>query len=494
MTVSQSVPRRKVSREGLVLIKSFEGFTPRAMRRIDGLWVIGYGHTKSAREGLSVSEADAELLLQYDLLPVVAALHDAVKVDLNQHQFDALASFALSVGVEAFAASDVLSALNAEGPEAAARVLGARIDVDPGLSRPGRRRAVERALFEADPDGPVALAQLLAAPVEVEPAALQPASTSQPEVAQPPATEPDAAVPVGLRVRYAAISQLLGESEPDDGARAAPASGAGEAPSTPEPEQAAVEVQQPAPTGPAEDATDQDQTTEAGAEAEAPSPEPAAELTDGPPAAAPDEAARAAAMAEMLRRQFSPFPGAMYGALPLAPVKAEAAETPVEPAVPPKAEPAPPPPIHTPRFNAPEVLVLTPAEVEPAPPPARPAWTAEEREAAEARQDVAVDLFTEEELAADVSLGPVLRHEDLEEPPRSLEFGQIGAYAGMGAVGLVSLGAAVPALQALLDQGAGPSGEMLLIFAALTLIGGGCSGIAAYNLVRLWRRHQHRDA
>ncbi|MFN5615763.1 MAG: glycoside hydrolase family protein, partial [Brevundimonas sp.] len=78
-------PRRKVSREGLVLIKSLEGFQPRAWCRPDGRWALGYGHTRSAREGLTVSEADAELLLQYDLLPIIAVLNDRVSRPLNQH-------------------------------------------------------------------------------------------------------------------------------------------------------------------------------------------------------------------------------------------------------------------------------------------------------------------------------------------------------------------------------------------------------------------------
>src|SRR5690606_32649520 len=92
-TVSEPVMKRlKVSREGIVLIKSFEGFRPRAIRRDDGRWVIGYGHTLSAREGASVSEADAELLLQYDLLPVAQAVNATVGETVNQHQFDALAS------------------------------------------------------------------------------------------------------------------------------------------------------------------------------------------------------------------------------------------------------------------------------------------------------------------------------------------------------------------------------------------------------------------
>ena len=89
--------RLKISREGIVLIKSFEGFRPRALQREDGGWIIGYGHTLSAREGASVSEADAELLLHYDLIPVARAVSEGVATPVNQHQFDALASFAFSL-------------------------------------------------------------------------------------------------------------------------------------------------------------------------------------------------------------------------------------------------------------------------------------------------------------------------------------------------------------------------------------------------------------
>ena len=55
-----TTPRLKVSREGVVLIKSFEGFRPRAVRDEDGGWVIGYGHRTSARDGLTVSPSRAE--------------------------------------------------------------------------------------------------------------------------------------------------------------------------------------------------------------------------------------------------------------------------------------------------------------------------------------------------------------------------------------------------------------------------------------------------
>ena len=154
----------KVSREGVLLIKSFEGFRPRAMQRSDGRWVIGYGHTQSAREGASVSEAEAELLMQYDLIPVVKAVTDHVRVPLNQHQFDALASFAFSIGADRFAASDVVEQLNAGSARQASASMSAWAD-EAAAETPTRRRSAEHALFNAAPGAPVTLADLLAAPL-----------------------------------------------------------------------------------------------------------------------------------------------------------------------------------------------------------------------------------------------------------------------------------------------------------------------------------------
>jgi GH24 family phage-related lysozyme (muramidase) len=153
-----------VSREGVLLIKSFEGFRPRAMQRSDGRWVIGYGHTHSAREGATVSEADAELLMQYDLIPVVKAVAANVTAPLNQHQFDALASFAFSIGTDRFAASDVVEQLNAGSARQAAASLSTWAD-EAAAEKPTRRRSAEHALFNAALGAPVTLATLLAAPL-----------------------------------------------------------------------------------------------------------------------------------------------------------------------------------------------------------------------------------------------------------------------------------------------------------------------------------------
>lgn len=165
-----SKPTMKVSRAGIELIKSFAGLRSRAVLADDGRWVVGYGHRASAREGAEVSEQDAELLLQYDLLPVVAAVNGGVKGPLNQHQFDALASFAVSIGVEPFLSSDVLRRFNdGQMREAADALIGWAEPAAPDAAP--RRRSAERALLQADPNRPVSVAELMRAPV-MTPAAL----------------------------------------------------------------------------------------------------------------------------------------------------------------------------------------------------------------------------------------------------------------------------------------------------------------------------------
>jgi GH24 family phage-related lysozyme (muramidase) len=203
----------KISREGVILIKSFEGFRPRAIQRDDGRWMIGYGHTASAREGLTVSEVDAELLLQYDLLPVVKAI-DEVQAPLNQHQYDALASFVFSIGVDRFRSSEVLRRLNAGETQAAAEALAAWID-DGGPLSPPRRRATERALFVANPDAPVSLADLLSAPLPPATATIletteAAGSTGFDAVDVAPFPAHDASEPMTWE---SAISALLNESD-----------------------------------------------------------------------------------------------------------------------------------------------------------------------------------------------------------------------------------------------------------------------------------------
>ena len=152
-------PRYKVSQAGVGLIESFEGFRAKAARLADGGWTIGYGHTRSAREGAEVSPNDASILLKYvDLPPVEEAIHALVFTPLAQNQYDALVAFVFNVGVDAFSASDVLKRLNEGRLTEAACALDlwrkAEISGDPVvLDALIRRRAAEKTLFLTPDEG-----------------------------------------------------------------------------------------------------------------------------------------------------------------------------------------------------------------------------------------------------------------------------------------------------------------------------------------------------
>lgn len=430
--MSDATSRRlKVSREGIVLIKSFEGFRPRAVRDGDGRWVIGYGHTASAREGSSVSEADAELLLQYDLLPVVKALNEQVSTPLNQHQFDALASFAISVGVERFLASDVLQRLNAGHVGEAADALIGWPESTPDARL--RRRAAERALFVADPAAPMHLADLLAAPLP-PPAA---------ETAQAAAAE------ASSDARAAAVAALLGE---------APVA-------TPPPPEAAPE---PAPA-PLRVSTS---VTTIHLQRYAPYAAPMIGPLPGIPATPAAEPHSAAPESEPEPEPARP-PEPETTTEP-APAPAEPFPTPERPPLEPVAPLTPPAPGASPFPPLDEPLVLTPATEADFTDPLRPAWDAAQRgETSAAAEGEA--LFEEEPTE------PVLRHEVEPTTPRRFDWSVKGAYAVMGLTGLAACAFSAAAFRlAIADRS--PLNDYMVIGWVLALIGVVCVSVAAWKL------------
>jgi lysozyme len=148
----------RVSRAGIELVKRFEGLRRQAARLESGGWTIGYGHTRSAREGAEVTAEEAEALLIYDLRRVAEAVVASVYTPLNQNQFDALVAFAFNIGPENFAHSAVLKRLN-EGnylQAASAIELWRKAEFDGEdlvIDALVRRRAAEKALFLTPPDG-----------------------------------------------------------------------------------------------------------------------------------------------------------------------------------------------------------------------------------------------------------------------------------------------------------------------------------------------------
>ncbi|WP_455481781.1 lysozyme [Bartonella sp. B35(2025)] len=114
---------RKISKEGLTLIKQWEGLRLQAYQDANGVWTIGYGHTAQAGEplvqrGIQITESQAEILLQKDLLQFEQTVEQMVEQPLTDEQFAALVSFCYNVGTAAFCNSTLLKKLNRGNYEA----------------------------------------------------------------------------------------------------------------------------------------------------------------------------------------------------------------------------------------------------------------------------------------------------------------------------------------------------------------------------------------
>ncbi len=104
---------RKTGRNGIEVIKRFEGFRETVYLCPGGKPTIGYGHVVRPDENLTnVTMEAAEELLREDLLVAEQAVNTKVTVYLCQHMFDALVSFVYNVGAGAFSRSTLLWLLN----------------------------------------------------------------------------------------------------------------------------------------------------------------------------------------------------------------------------------------------------------------------------------------------------------------------------------------------------------------------------------------------
>ena len=161
----------RISRAGIELIKSFEGFSSRTVRVDDEYWVIGFWHLRKSKDPYRITRTEAEQVLrEYDLPPFEALVLDHTYTPLHQGAFDALVSFAFNIGEEAFLKSDVLALLNAGETIAAAEAMGAWRKAKVGgrtmvLDALVRRRAAEKAMFLGHPSGPAPAPSAMVRPV-----------------------------------------------------------------------------------------------------------------------------------------------------------------------------------------------------------------------------------------------------------------------------------------------------------------------------------------
>tara|TARA_R100000234_G_C4966553_1_gene164174 strand:- start:145 stop:582 length:438 start_codon:yes stop_codon:yes gene_type:complete len=103
-----------ISKEGLSLIKKFEGCELEAYLCPAGVWTIGYGHTKDVKEGDKINKDEADYLLQEEMIEYESYINDFVEVPLEQNQFDALCSWVYNLGPTNLKNSTMLRVLNEE--------------------------------------------------------------------------------------------------------------------------------------------------------------------------------------------------------------------------------------------------------------------------------------------------------------------------------------------------------------------------------------------
>lgn len=143
----------KVDSAGIDLIGEFEGLRLNAYDDGVGVWTIGWGTTvypnsQKVKKGDRITLEQAKQYKAHDLAKFEKAVSDAVKVPLNQNQFNALVSLAYNIGVSAFTNSTLVKRLNDGNYKAAADQFLAWVNAG-GKRMQGlvNRRNKERELF-----------------------------------------------------------------------------------------------------------------------------------------------------------------------------------------------------------------------------------------------------------------------------------------------------------------------------------------------------------
>jgi len=140
----------KCSQEGLALIKKFEGCRLKAYRCSANVLTIGYGHTGGVKEDDTISQPEADELLENDIAKFEKYVSDNVVPELKQYQFDALVAWTFNLGVGNLRSSTMLKKLNEYGDYDSVPSEMKRWNKAGGKTLDGliRRRKAEGLLFE----------------------------------------------------------------------------------------------------------------------------------------------------------------------------------------------------------------------------------------------------------------------------------------------------------------------------------------------------------
>ena len=139
----------KISQEGLSLIKRFEGCRLKSYKCSANVLTIGYGHTSGVKETDTITQDEADKLLQEDVEQFEKYVDDNVTVELGQSQFDSLVAWTFNLGVGNLRESTMLKKLNNEDYKSVPSEMK-RWNKAGGKTLDGliRRREAESLLFE----------------------------------------------------------------------------------------------------------------------------------------------------------------------------------------------------------------------------------------------------------------------------------------------------------------------------------------------------------
>ncbi len=145
----------KISKNGIELIKNFEGYRSKPYLDPVGVPTIGYGNTyyldgrKVRLNDPPINESVADQLLLDIVKTYESVVLSSVKSNINQNQFDALVSFCYNLGSANFRKSTLLKKVNINPNDKTIRDEFLRWNKSGGRVLNGltRRRDAESSLF-----------------------------------------------------------------------------------------------------------------------------------------------------------------------------------------------------------------------------------------------------------------------------------------------------------------------------------------------------------
>ena len=90
---------KHISQTGTKLIRHYESLKLHSYRDCaQGIWTVGWGHTKNVKPGMVITNEQADQLFKQDLSGFEDYIYKISKRNLKYNEFDALTSFSFNAG------------------------------------------------------------------------------------------------------------------------------------------------------------------------------------------------------------------------------------------------------------------------------------------------------------------------------------------------------------------------------------------------------------